>query len=96
MVNLASIKCEKSLKIPEGESEFVNRRTANTMAKIKGTKGQTMIYKTKDQVTRIPVKTWSELRCSGRVNSSCSTSDTSDDDFDLPSLYCMPNLHNMM
>jgi hypothetical protein len=46
MVNLASIKCEKSLKIPEGESEFVNRRTDNTMAKIKGTKGQTTIYKT--------------------------------------------------
>jgi hypothetical protein len=46
MVNLALIKCEKSLKIPEGESEFVNRRTDNTMAKIKGTKGQTTIYKT--------------------------------------------------
>jgi len=46
MVNLASIKCEKSLKIPEGESESVNRRTEITMAKIKGTKGQTTIYKT--------------------------------------------------
>jgi hypothetical protein len=34
-------------------------------------------YKTKDRVTRIPLKTGGELRCSGRVSSSCSTSDTS-------------------
>jgi hypothetical protein len=33
-------------------------------------------YKTKDRVTRIPLKTVVELRCSGRVNSSCSTSGT--------------------
>jgi hypothetical protein len=33
-------------------------------------------YKTKDRVTRIPLKTGVELRCSGRVNSSCSTSGT--------------------
>ena len=32
-------------------------------------------YKTKDQVTRIPLKTGCELRFSGRVSSSCSTSD---------------------
>jgi hypothetical protein len=31
-------------------------------------------YKTKDQVTRTPLKTGGELRCSGRVSSSCSTS----------------------
>ena len=39
---------------------------------------QTMVYKlsteTKDWVTRIPLKTGSCFRCSGRVNSSCSTS----------------------
>jgi hypothetical protein len=34
------------------------------------------IYKTKDRVTRTPLKTRGELRCSGRVSSSCSTSDT--------------------
>ena len=49
------------------------------MAKCKSTKGQTTIYKayiyTKDRVTRIPLQTGGELRCSGRVNSSCSTSD---------------------
>ena len=33
-------------------------------------------YKTKDRVTRTPLKTRGELRCSGRVGSSCSTSDT--------------------
>jgi hypothetical protein len=33
-------------------------------------------YKTKDLVTRTPLKTGSDLRCSGRVSSSCSTSGT--------------------
>ena len=34
------------------------------------------IYKTKDRVTRTPPKIGSEIRCFGRVSSSCSTSDT--------------------
>jgi hypothetical protein len=33
-------------------------------------------YKTKDRVTRTPLKTGCELRCSGRVGSSCFTSGT--------------------
>jgi hypothetical protein len=33
-------------------------------------------HKTKDRVTRTPLKTRGELRCSGRVSSSCSTSGT--------------------
>ena len=33
-------------------------------------------YKTKDRVTRTPLKTGGELSCSGRVFRSCSTSDT--------------------
>ena len=33
-------------------------------------------YKTKDRVTRTPLKPGGELRCSGRVSSSCSTSGT--------------------
>jgi hypothetical protein len=33
-------------------------------------------YKTKDRVTRTPLKIWGELRCSERIGSSCSTSDT--------------------
>ena len=52
------------------------KRTDNTMAKRKSTKGQTTINKTKDRVTRTTLKTGSELRCSGRVSSSFSTSDT--------------------
>jgi len=40
-------KSKKSLKIPKGYSESLyRRRTDNTMAKRKSTKGQTTIYKT--------------------------------------------------
>ena len=49
------------MKIPEGQSESVyRRRTDNTMAKRKSTKGQTTInktYQTKDRVTRTAPKT---------------------------------------
>ena len=56
------------------------RRTDNTMAKKKKYKRtnkdlQNITHKTKDRVTRTPLKTGVELRCSGRVGSSCSTSD---------------------
>ena len=34
-------------------------------------------HKTKDRVTRTPLKPGGELRCSGRVGSYCSTSGTS-------------------
>jgi hypothetical protein len=34
-------------------------------------------HKTKDRVTRTPLKTGGELRCSGMIFSSCSTSGTS-------------------
>ena len=33
-------------------------------------------HKTKDRVTQNPQKTGSELKCSGRLSSSCSTSST--------------------
>jgi len=33
-------------------------------------------HEIKDRVTRIPLKTGGEVRCSGRVGSSCSTSGT--------------------
>ena len=56
------------------------RISKNTMAKRKSTKGHTTIYKTyiqtKDRVTRTLLTTGGELRCSGSVSSSCSTSDT--------------------
>jgi hypothetical protein len=35
---------------------------------------QNNTHKTKDRVTRTPLKTGGELRCSGRVRNSCSTS----------------------
>ena len=70
---------KKSLKIPKEQSETVyRRRTDNTMAKRKGQKDKQRstkyTYKTKDRVTRTPLTTGGELRCSGRVSSSCSTS----------------------
>ena len=33
-------------------------------------------YKTKERITQTPLKTGGQLRCSGRVGSSCSTRDT--------------------
>jgi hypothetical protein len=49
----------------------------NTMAKRKRIEGKNRstkhTHKTKDQVTRTPLKTVGELRCSGRVPSSYST-----------------------
>ena len=36
----------------------------------------THTHKTKDRVTRTPLKTGGELMCSGGVGRSCSTSDT--------------------
>jgi hypothetical protein len=45
--DIAEIEAKKSLKIPKGQPESVyRRRTDNTMAKRKSTKGQTTIYKT--------------------------------------------------
>ena len=50
------------------------------MDKRKSTKGQTTIkkhtYKTKDRVTRTPLNTRGEFRCSWMVSRACSTSDT--------------------
>jgi len=37
---------------------------------------QNTTQKTKDRTKQIPLNTGGELRCSGRVRSSCSTSDT--------------------
>jgi hypothetical protein len=50
------------------------------MAKRKGTKGQTAIYKNahmiKYGVTSTPLKTGDERRCSGRGSNFCSTGGT--------------------
>ena len=65
----------------KGVSESVyRRRTDNTTAKRKVQKDKQRstkhTRKTKDRVIRTPLKTGDELRCSGRVSSSCSTNDT--------------------
>jgi hypothetical protein len=44
-MKVLSIFFKKSLKIPKRSSESVDRRTDNTMAKGKRTKGKTTIYK---------------------------------------------------
>ena len=69
---------KKSLKIPKGQSESVYRRTQWPKEKIQKDKQRSTkhTYKTKDRVTRNPPKTGGELRCSGRVSSSSSTSGT--------------------
>ena len=77
---MSLINLKKRLMIPKGKSESVYRRTDNTMAIRKCTKVQKTMYKhtykTKDRVTRSPLRTGGELRCSGRVSSSCLTSGT--------------------
>ena len=72
---------QESMKTPKGQSESINlRRTDNTMAKRKVQRDKQRstkhTHKTKDRVTRTPLKTGCELMCSERVSSSCSTSDT--------------------
>jgi hypothetical protein len=61
-------------------NQTVYRRTDKNKGKTKGQKDKqrsiTHTYKTKDRVTRTPLKIGGELRCSGRVGSSCSTSGT--------------------
>ena len=72
-------KAKKSLKIPKGLSEYVNRRTDSTMTKRKRTNSHRphITQKTKDRVTRTPIKkTSGEPMCSGRVSNFCSTSGT--------------------
>ena len=69
-----------------GDSKVVIRiRKAKTNRQHKGQKKKDKIInndlqkytlKTKDQVARTPLKTGGDVRCSGRVNSSCSTSGT--------------------
>ena len=54
-----------------------NRQHNGQKKKDKDKQGSTKhAYTSKDRVTRTPLKTGGELRCSGRVDSSCSTRDT--------------------
>jgi len=69
------------LKIPKGNQNlYIEEEQTKQCPKEKLQKDKQRstkhTHKTKDGVTRTPLKTGGELRCSGRVSSSCSTSDT--------------------
>ena len=77
-----AVLSEKSLKIPKGgnQNPYIEEEQTTQWPKEKvqkdkqrSTKGT---YKTKDRITRTPLKTRGELMCSSRSSSSCSTSDT--------------------
>jgi hypothetical protein len=61
------IEEEQTTQWPKGKVQKDKQRS---------TKHTFCTYKTKDRVTPKPTKTGGKLRCSGRVSSSCSTSDT--------------------
>ena len=72
---------KKSLKIPKGnQNPYIEEEQTTQWRKEKVQKGKQRstkhTYKTKDRVTRTPLKTGGELRYSGRVSSSRSTSGT--------------------
>ena len=73
---------KKSLKIPKGgnQNPYIEEEQTTQWPKEKVQKDKQRstkhTHKTKDRVTRTPLKTEGEMRCSGRVSSSCSTSGT--------------------
>ena len=71
IVNRYRSYCYKSLKIPKGKN-----RQHNGQKKKDKQRSTKHIHKTKDRVTRTPLKTGREFRCSRRVSSSCSNSST--------------------
>jgi LysM repeat protein len=72
---------KKSLKIPKSnQNPYIEEEQTTQWPKEKGQKDKQRstkhTHKTKDRITRTPLKTGGVLRCSGRVGSSCSTIDT--------------------
>jgi hypothetical protein len=53
---------------------------------------QNITHKTKDRVTRTPLKTWDEPMCSGRVSSFCSTSGNRHVTLDFGGCYANSNI----
>jgi hypothetical protein len=77
IIKAGDTNCMKSLKIRSCKSKTdiqcngqkkKDKRTHNCL--------QTITQKTKDRVTRIPLKTGDEIWCTGKVSSSCSTCGT--------------------
>jgi hypothetical protein len=73
---ISSVFCNRFVLFDYLNKKIRDRKNGiycNTKDKQRSTKHT---YKTKDRVTRTPLKTGDELRCSRRVGSSCSTSYT--------------------
>ena len=62
------IRFSKSKEVRQHNGQKKDKRTNNNL--------QSTTHKTKDRETQTPLKTGSELMCSGRVSSYCSTSGT--------------------
>ena len=75
-------RSKKSLKIPKGGNQnlYIEEEQTTQWSKEKVQKDKQRstkhTYKTTDRVTRTPLKTGGEIRCSRRVSSSSSTSET--------------------
>ena len=73
---------KKSLMIPKGgnQNTYIEKvqkpQWPNEKVQKDKQRSTKHTYKTKHRATQTPLKTWGELRCSGRVGSSCSTSGT--------------------
>ena len=67
---------KKSLKITKRSSESVKHTRRQHNGQKNKQRSTIHTHKTKDRVTRILPKSGGELRCSGRVSSSCSTRGT--------------------
>ena len=75
--------CKKSLKIPKGQLEAINQRRTDRQYDCQNKEDKktnndlqniTQKFNEKNKQHK-PTKTRGELMCSGRVSSSCSTSD---------------------
>jgi hypothetical protein len=70
----------KSLKVPKGVIRIriskKNRQHNGQIEKVRKDNQRSTKHtpNTKDRVTRTPLKTGGDIRCSGKVSSSCSTS----------------------
>ena len=77
-----AVLSEKSLKIPKGgnQNPYIEEEQTTEWPKEKVQKDKQRstkhTYKTKDRITRTPLKTGGEHMCSSRSSSSCSTSNT--------------------
>ena len=67
-------KCQRGNQNPYIEEEQTTQWSKEKVQKDKQLSTK-HTYKTKGRVTRTPLNTGNELKCSGRVGSSCSTSD---------------------